>query len=205
MRLLLTAFILLATPVYAGPAADALMQPGLWAERRPEDLPRYQHDRHLPHASPATTHDMTRPKEVAGGEVGLSIVADQQPAILSLTESGTKVAEFPAASANPILLFFLENVMRSVANDTGGSPYYIRNRIRDALVAAQTDVTQGPVELVMHPFAQDPNRDRLGEYADLTITLRYDAEDPARILELLADTGDGPDGYTEKMTLIPET
>ena len=205
MRFILTAFILLAPPVYAGPAADALMQPGLWAERKPEELPRYQLERHLPAASPATAHDMTRPKEVEGGEIGLSIVTDQQRAILSLSESGTKVAEFPAASANPILLFFLENIMRSVATDTGGSPYYIRNRIRDALVAAQTDVTQGPVELILRPFAQDPNRDRLGQYADLIITLRYDAEDPARILELLADTGHGPDGYTEKMTLIPET
>ena len=36
---------------------------------------------------------------------------------------------------HPILLFFLENVVRSMATQTGGSPYYIRNRIRDSLVA----------------------------------------------------------------------
>ena len=40
------------------------------------------------------------------------------------------------ASANPLLLYFLETTVRAMAEATGGSPYYIRNRIREALVAA---------------------------------------------------------------------
>ena len=52
------------------------------------------------------------------------------------TDKPQPVGTFPAGVANPLLLYFLETTVRATAEATGGSPYYIRNRIREALVAA---------------------------------------------------------------------
>ena len=46
------------------------------------------------------------------------------------------VGTFPPAWPNPVLLYFLETTVRAMAEATGGSPFYIRNRIREALAAA---------------------------------------------------------------------
>ena len=101
----------------------------------------------------------------------------------------TPVGSFPVGVANPILLYFLENTVRVMAEGTGGSPYYIRNRIREALVASDLGAADGKDrEVVLTPFAADPNRPRMGEFGELRIRLRFDPDAPARILELSADT-----------------
>ncbi|NHW87951.1 hypothetical protein, partial [Escherichia coli] len=46
------------------------------------------------------------------------------------------VADFAASGGDPVLLWFLENTVRSMATITKGSPFYIRNRMREALGAA---------------------------------------------------------------------
>ena len=43
-----------------------------------------------------------------------------------------------------------------------------------------------------------------GAFADLTLQLRFDPADPARILELSADTAAGEGGYHETLVLLPE-
>ena len=79
-------------------------------------------------------------EDVAGGEVRLEVVAagDGRELRLVREEDGRSapVGTFPAGVANPLLLYFLETTVRAMAEATGGSPYYIRNRIREALGAA---------------------------------------------------------------------
>jgi hypothetical protein len=117
----------------------------------------------------------------------------------------TPVGTFPVGVANPLLLYFLETTVRVMAETTGGSPYYIRNRIREALVASDLGTADGEDRAVtLTPFAADPNRAKMGDFGDLAIRLRFDPEEPARILELSADTAAADGGYHEKMTLIGE-
>lgn len=204
MKRIFFALSLMASPVAAQNVAETLMQPGLLVEMPKENLPCYAHDRQAPPPDEATT----APENLQDEKVCLVRSADQgrEHLALSLTDAGQVriVAQFPMETSNPILLFFLENVVRNVATHTGGSPYYVRNRIREALIAGQQTQEAGVAQVVMRPFDSDPNRDRLGEFADIAVTLRYDTADPVRLLQLSADTGDGDSRYTETMTLLSE-
>ena len=53
----------------------------------------------------------------------------------------------------------------------------VRNRIREALAAAGLGQEGTPREVTFMPFEDDPNRARMGAFADLAIELRFD---PAR-------------------------
>ena len=99
------------------------------------------------------------------------------------------VADFPASGPNPVLLYFLESTARGMAQATGGSPFYIRNRIREAVAAAGRG-DGSPLEVAIVPFAADPNRGRMGGFADLTLRLRYDEGRPDQLLELSADAAE---------------
>lgn len=106
-----------------------------------------------------------------------------------------------------------KSAARATAEASGGSPFYIRNRIRDALGAADlgpaAEVTHAGAPVAVHrtelrPFDGDPNRARLGPFADLVLGVTTTPDLPGRLLELSADTpGDGP-GYHERLTLLPE-
>lgn len=206
--------MLLAAPVSAGELSDLLMKPGILADISDKDMPQYVHERKLDTAPPAneppeTGQAVIALEEVTDGGVQLARISDPagDKLSLSLSESGQShvVAEFPVTSSNPILLFFLENIVRTTSSQTGGSPYYIRNRIREALVAAQEGEQKSAyTEVVMRPFAEDQNAARLGAFVNLTITLRYDPAEPYRLLELLAHTGTDNSGYSETMTLVGE-
>lgn len=217
MKKLLLAIMLVATPAGAGEVADLLMQPGLLEDVPAQDLPKYTHKRVLNTKTPSvdkqSTQAVIRPDQVTDGGVKLSHVTSEnaEKLQLALSEGGEYqvVAEFSAGSSNPILLFFLENIVRVTASETGGSPFYIRNRIRDALVTAEPEgepegENAGYRQIVLHPFAKDKNAARLGDFADLTITLEYDPEQPYRLFRLLANTGTDKGGYNEAMTLIGE-
>lgn len=112
------------------------------------------------------------------------------------------LTSFPASGPDPILLYFLESTARNLAEMTGGSPFYIRNRMREALGAAALPAPGDPV--VMRPFANDPNRPRLGPLADLEIRLTLAATPPLLFLSLSADTAPGAGGYHHRMTLLEE-
>jgi hypothetical protein len=205
--------LMLATMLAAGSASggtlsDAVMAPGLLEDLRAGSSIRYAHSRHVPQATALTEQGMAPLDEVAQGVVELTVVpGDTGPRLLlsrgrDADETPRPVGEFPAGGSNPVLLFFLENTVRAMVAQTGGSPYYIRNRIREALAAAE--VAGGPGTVVLHPFETDPNRARMGDFAGLSLSLSYDPAIPARILELKADTAAGGQGYTETLTLMPE-
>lgn len=91
---------------------------------------------------------------------------------------GATLGTFDSGVGNPVAMAVLEDLVGEIAEETGGSPYYIRNRIRDQLgaesVAAPATLTVdgaevAATEVVLRPFAEDAHRAELGDWADLTI------------------------------------
>lgn len=200
----------LSLPAHAGTVSDLIMANGLLAESPAGEVLRYSHDRQIPSAEaelPGAGKGLAVPQAVAGGEVVLNAVEAEggRQLVLSLKQGdkSREVASFPAKGANPMLLFFLENVVRNMAIQTGGSPFYIRNRIRDSLLEAELgDPAAAEAVITVKPFEKDPNLNQLGDFATLSLTMTLDPAQPARLLSLKADTAAGAAGYSETMTLI---
>lgn len=87
---------------------------------------------------------------------------------------GTQEGEagpFPTMNGNPIALILLERDVKEIAQLTKGSPFYLRNRVREHLstgtvTPARFSFDGREVEgwkLTMLPFAEDPNKDKLLE------------------------------------------
>ncbi|WP_118133616.1 hypothetical protein [Oceanicella sp. SM1341] len=136
-------------------------------------------------------------------------------ALLTLQE-GTGLRElnpFPGSGGNPVLMTFLESSLRAMASVTGGSPFYIRNRFKDALfrggsarpVEAEFDGRKlAATELTFTPFADDPNRERMGDFAGLELRFIVSDAVPGGMLLLSASTPEpaqGPVTYRERATL----
>lgn len=193
--------MLAALPLSAGALSDALMAPGSFAKATPGVLLNYTHTRTVPAQASRSALPETH--------VWLQADPGEHGTVLSLfRESGGTahpIAAFPAQGANPLLLYYLEGVVHAMSEVTGGSPFYIRNRIRDALVAAPAgEVTDGRVTAVVTPFAHDPNRAQMGNFGDLALTLTYPVNEPARLLSLSADTPGGAEAYHDTMHLMGE-
>lgn len=130
--------------------------------------------------------------------------SDQAPALelVEKTDQRTRrIGPFPVSGGDPVLTFFLEQTTRDMASLTGGSPFYIRNRIRDALVEGG-DMTRdgGTASASFRPFATDPNAGRMRGFDTLTLT--FVMSDPhAPIRELRAETSGGPSPYSYRMAL----
>ena len=109
---------------------------------------------------------------------------------------------FPASVGNPMIMFFYETVIRDMAEATGGSPYYVRNRIKDALIQpsqmetgeAQFDGRTVPTTTItLRPFVEDPNRERMQGFGDLELTVTMSEDVPGWYLSLMAEAA-GPGG-----------
>lgn len=112
------------------------------------------------------------------------------------------IGSFPVSVGNPIIMYFVETVARDMAETAGGSPFYIRNRMKEALLHP-AEVTQGdaafgdgavPVQtLILHPFREDPNRDRMHGFGELTLAVTMSEDVPGwyHTLEARVPGGDG--------------
>ncbi len=94
---------------------------------------------------------------------------------------------FRASIGNPVAMVFLERTVMTVAEETGGSPFYIRNRMRDALadtgeVESVTVAWDGgsvpATEISLTPFVNDVHRAELGGFANLEIRVVVSEEVP---------------------------
>lgn len=199
------------TPAFAGALSDQIMAPGLFAAAESGVVLRYQLRRSLtepPEAGwPGAERGIALPQALPEAVLQLSH-AGQGPAaqlVLALEQADSppqQLAALPAAGPNPVLLFWLENIVRAAAVQTGGSPFYLRNRIKEALIDAEMPaVAAGRIQLVLQPFATDARKAELGAFGGLTLTLVWDPARPAQLLELLADTGAGSGGYSEHLIL----
>ncbi len=192
--------LLVPLPASAGALSDLLMTPGVFADAPAGTAVAYSEDLDVPEGGTL--------RDVAGGEVRVEVRldGDSRELLLVRDEDGGQrpLGTFSTGLANPVLLYFLETTVRAMAEATGGSPFYIRNRIREDLGAAGLGPDAAPREVTLTPFADDPNRDRMGGFADLTLRLRFDPDQPDRILELSADSAGGAEGYHETLVLIAE-
>ena len=103
--------------------------------------------------------------ETGGRDAHLEIVT---------TERRQAVGSFPSLVGNPVVLVFLERDVADMSRILRGSPYYIRNRIKDALggttlAESARFIFEGrEIEgwrVAVSPFAQDRNRHKLREYS----------------------------------------
>jgi len=84
------------------------------------------------------------------GEISLSFKTSEQNAVmaqlkLSQGERSRSLGVFPASVGNPMIMYFYESIVRDMAEAAGGSPYYIRNRVKDALIQP-SEVQMGSAE-----------------------------------------------------------
>lgn len=115
--------------------------------------------------STSTVELSLQPDASGGREAKVEIVTGErrQPA-----------GPFPSLVGNPVLLVLLERDVAEMSRILHGSPFYIRNRIREALGEA-TLAEPAPFtfenrevegwRVAVSPFARDRNRDKLREYA----------------------------------------
>lgn len=78
---------------------------------------------------------------------------------------------FPTLNGNPISLILLERDVKEMAQLSKGSPYYLRNRVRDHLATGTVEPARFSYDgkevegwkLSLRPFAEDPNKEKLQE------------------------------------------
>lgn len=144
--------------------------------------------------------DVTGPPGVEGfvpitdGRIELAqgVDASDGAAVLELHEDTQlikrTIGPYPVSGGDPALVFFLETTAREMARISGGSPFYIRNRIKDAVFRGGELVeVDGKRTAVFRPFQDDKNKDRMAGFE--TLELSFDVADPNKpIPSMLATT-----------------
>lgn len=136
------------------------------------------------------------------GEVSLSF-PDGEDKIARLEfrqdEKHRGLGVFPSSVGNPMIMYFYESVVRDMAEAAGGSPFYIRNRVKDALIQpAVHEVGSAVIDgrvvetqtVTLYPFADDPNKARMQGFGTLELSVTMSDEVPGWYLSLIADTPD---------------
>lgn len=137
------------------------------------------------------------------GDIALSFREGDAPlALLEFRQDGKhrSLGTFPASVGNPMIMYFYETVVRDMAEAAGGSPFYIRNRVKDALIAA-SDVQVGEAmiagktvatkTIVMTPFADDPNKERMKGFGDLELRVTMSDAVPGWYMSFVAEASEG--------------
>ncbi|MEJ8475641.1 hypothetical protein [Roseibium algae] len=132
------------------------------------------------------------------GTIRLSIEPEDMAGLQFVQgEKFRKIGEFPSTVGNPMIMYFVETVIRDMAGTAGGSPYYIRNRVKAALIEdapivdAVISVHGKDVKaqaITLYPFKNDPNRARMKGFGDLALTITMSADVPGWYYSLKADT-----------------
>lgn len=177
----------LAVPLAAGEAGDLI-----FAERGPWTLGT----RTLTWAETQEGPALPGFRQIRDGRLVLSEAsdaADGKPVLQleqSAGEASRRIGPFPVSGGDPVVIFFLENTARAMATLTGGSPHYIRNRIKDAVFRGGSVQREGGVTTVVaRPFDGDPNADRMGGFAALELRFVMGEDAAAPIREMVAETG----------------
>ncbi|WP_108258002.1 hypothetical protein [Mangrovicoccus ximenensis] len=137
--------------------------------------------------------------EEAEDEVRLGFGPDQQ--------STHVVGAFPASVGNPLAMYHMETVTRDMARLTGGSQFYIRNRMKDALTrpasVEQLELDGAAAqEVVFRPFEGDPNAAKMGGFGALEIRAVMSEAVPGWYRSLSAVAPDGKGGVLYSSEIV---
>ena len=201
LRILILAGLVAATPALANEAGDVV-----FSDRGPWQLSE---------SGLVWTISQTGPEAegftpLGSGTVTLTQTIDPSDGkpVLQLAEDTArikrKIGPFPISGGDPTLTFFLETVTRDMAALTGGSPFYIRNRLKDALFRAGDLQRQGDsLTATFTPFKGDKNHDRMFGFEALELQFKLgDPKQPIR--SMVARTGPlagGKPAYVNEMVL----
>lgn len=204
--------LLVAAPALAGPASERIFYRDALTMIEAPSQAIYRHQRG------GTSGTALNP--ISDGEIRVTLQTatdGTREAAVSMGRAGKlrPVSVFPATSGNPILPIFLESTLRTMARVTGGSEIYIRNRIKDAFGSGGTienvslNVNGSTLEgqhIVFEPFLNDKHRDRMGEFASLTLHFIVSKELPGDIHNFLATTSGGDNAaYREEISFLKLT
>lgn len=133
------------------------------------------------------------------GRIALSFTDGEPPEARLRFEQGEKhrnLGSFPKSVGNPMIMYFVETVVRDMAESAGGSPYYIRNRVKEALIqpgdldetSVVVDGAEAPATVVtLRPFAGDPNVERMQGFGALELKVTMSEAVPGWYHSLVAD------------------
>lgn len=160
-----------------------------------------------------TVNNALKPEAAARdtGDVALSFREGEAiMAMIEFRQDGRhrSLGTFPASVGNPMIMYFYETVVRDMAEAAGGSPFYIRNRVKEALVKP-SDIVEGEAmidgEMVetrtirMLPFEGDPNVDRMQGFGDLELRVTMSDAVPGWYMTLVAEAAGG-DVYSNSLS-----
>ncbi|MGB5833558.1 MAG: hypothetical protein WBG92_16405 [Thiohalocapsa sp.] len=123
--------------------------------------------------------------------------------------SGPNWIEFPSAQGyrgNPVAIQFMERDIRDMAQATGSSVAYFRNRIRrafndpeiqDILVDLDDSELQA-VEIVVTPFENDPRVAKTPGYATKAYRFAYSDQVPGHLINIQTRMYDGQGAFLEE-------
>ncbi|APG94093.1 hypothetical protein [Sinorhizobium americanum] len=153
--------------------------------------------------------------EVGGSDsIDLKIISSGNVA-MTLHRGGRSrgLGDYPASVGNPLIMYFLESVLADIANQSGGSPYYLRNRIKEALLRdaqimrvslrhQNADIRARVVTI--RPFRNDKARERMGRFSELALTVTVSEDIPGWYYSLAATvpaaSGGNEAGYSNAIT-----
>lgn len=206
---LLAVLVAAGTPLGATEPYDLIFKKGTLSDLSPETVLAYERTVSAP-ANPRMSERNT-------GLVRLTFEPEDMARLKFYQGKRYRnIGSFPATVGNPMILYFVETVVREVAQNTGGSSFYIRNRLKDALIS-KADIRNGTVvhdgaevsvrRITLRPFLNDKNRDRMRGYDDLALTITMSEDVPGWYFSLEAEAGrkDGDDAiYSNALRLVPE-
>lgn len=147
--------------------------------------------------------------------IGLKIKPDDNVALTLYQGTRSRaLGNYPVSVGNPVIMYFLESALADIAFQSGGSPFYMRNRIKDALLR---DAEVMPVslkyqnravaarEVTIRPFLKDKARDRMGRFSELVLAVTVSEDIPGWYYSLVATVpavaGGAKTGYSNAITL----
>ncbi|MCA1970136.1 MAG: hypothetical protein LDL42_13455 [Rhizobium sp.] len=147
--------------------------------------------------------------------IGLQLTSDDNAAlILHRGPQMRVIGTFPASVGNPLIMYFLETAVADIAKQSGGSPFYMRNRIKEALLK---DAEIVPVsvrigdrdiaarQVTIRPFAEDKAGGQMGRFAELALAVTVSQDVPGWYYSLKASVPEGSTpadiGYSNAITL----
>lgn len=143
--------------------------------------------------------------DIEDGSVTLAIKGDdERVAIVEMNDGARKrkLEDFPGNGGNPVLMAFLELVTSAVSKGTGGSPFYIRNRIKDSFTkGTEVEAADGADRVVYRPFDSERNTARLGPFVGLELSFVVDDDAPGGFRSMSAKSGGNGLGYSESFEL----